>query len=95
MSGPGAVGAALDHLDLDEVVGLVVGPHRAIERRAVEEALVDVTQEIGHGSRRTSGIELDLNHAEVGFDQHPRKRRWLRGPGDRAEHDRQGEEQTR
>ena len=52
VGGPGPVGAPLNHLDLDQVVGLVVRPHRAIERRAVEEVFVDVAQEVGRGPRR-------------------------------------------
>ena len=79
--------AALDDLDLDRVVGLVVHGHGPVEDRAVVELGVHIPQEIGRRDRGLVGVDLDDDEAHLAPDEHARvlgrageRRRMLRGP---------------
>ncbi|MBP1659165.1 MAG: hypothetical protein H6P95_357 [Candidatus Aminicenantes bacterium] len=63
---------SLNDLDAHRVVGLIVLGDRAVERRTVVEAGVDIAQEIGRRDGRPDDVDLDEHVALIRPDEHAR-----------------------
>src|SRR5437016_4832948 len=63
----------LNHIDLHDIIRLVVRFHTAVEATAIVELRVDILEEVRRRDRCALDLDLRLNRPQIGFDHHAGK----------------------